>query len=126
MRLGIITGNLRRAAHVKLSHFGLAKYFYADAEPVGGFGDFEPHRDDVARSALKELSELVGGPPKDRLWVIGDTASDVQCGKAIKAQVLAVETGSFNRDQLQPHGPDLILSDLTHASDWLDSLTGSV
>ena len=122
IRLGIITGNLRKAAYAKLSHFDLAKYFYADGEPVGGFGDTEVHRDDVARSALRELSDLVGGSPKDRLWVVGDTASDIQCGQAINAQVVAVETGSFNREQLEPHGPDLILSDLTLAADWLDLL----
>ncbi len=126
VRLGIITGNLRRAARVKLEHFGLAKYFCSQGEGiVGGFGDRHADRNDVARAAMRELTDLQGAAPTTDVWVVGDTRHDVACGRAVGARVLAVETGSFDRNDLAPSKPDLILSDLTLASEWADSLIGS-
>ena len=122
VRLGIITGNLREAARIKLEHFKLSKFFYSGGDPIGGFGDVHVERNDVARSALKALEASVGGASSSQPWVVGDTVSDIKCGKAINARVLAVETGSFRREQLLPHGPELVLSDLTHADAWVESI----
>src|SRR4051812_1811274 len=45
--LGLLTGNIRRGAELKLGHFGLWQFFR-----LGGFGDEHFDRDDVARSAV--------------------------------------------------------------------------
>src|ERR1700687_4540593 len=44
---GLLTGNVRAGAKVKLGHFGLFDHF-----SFGGFGDHHFDRDDVAREAL--------------------------------------------------------------------------
>ena len=54
--------------------------------------------------------------------VIGDTPHDIACGKAIGARTVAVTTGSFTREQLAAHQPDLILDDFSEVEAALAEL----
>jgi phosphoglycolate phosphatase-like HAD superfamily hydrolase len=104
---GLLTGNFRRGAEIKLGHFGLEHHF-----AFGGFGDLHFDRDDVAREALAAVHGHLEGPPVlEKLWVIGDTPLDIRCGRAIGARVAAVATGWHSRDELAAAGPDLLLVD---------------
>lgn len=108
---GLLTGNLRAGARLKLGHFGLA-----DAFAFGGYGDRHLHRDDVAREAFAEASRHLGRPADPaRVWVIGDTPHDVSCARAIGARAVAVATGWHPRDELAACTPDLLLDDLSDA-----------
>lgn len=121
--LGLLTGNLRRAARMKLSHYCLDHFFYAQGRAIGGFGDVHHDRDDVARDAFREVRQFVDAAiGSDQLWVIGDTPHDVRCARAIGAHVLAVATGSFSEAELQAAGPDLTVADLTQAEGWWQRL----
>lgn len=111
-RLGLLTGNIREGARVKLGHFGLADYFVA-----GGYGDLHHDRDDVAREALTAMEAHVGGAlTLDRVWVIGDTPLDVRCARAIGARAVAVATGWHDRAELAACQPDVLLDDLREAA----------
>ncbi|HQT96104.1 MAG TPA: HAD hydrolase-like protein, partial [Thermoanaerobaculaceae bacterium] len=55
------------------------------------------------------LNETLRG---DQIVVVGDTAHDVRCGRAIGAKVLAVTTGGATREQLREHQPDWLVGDL--------------
>lgn len=114
--LGLLTGNYRHSAQLKLKHFGLHDYFV-----VGGYGDDHHDRDDVARTAVlaaeTHLGRRIAG---ERLWVIGDTPSDVQCGRAIGANVVAVTTGAYNRPDLEACGPDHLFDDFSEPSSLLE------
>lgn len=102
--LGLLTGNFREGAKLKLGHFNLNHHF-----DFGGFGDRHLDRDDVAREALAAVHERFNGSfDTERLWVIGDTPADVRCGRAIGAKVLAVATGQYSADQLGATGPDVL------------------
>jgi phosphoglycolate phosphatase-like HAD superfamily hydrolase len=103
VRLGLLTGNVRRGAELKLGHFDLWHHF-----PAGGFGDHHADRDDVARSAVR----AVGAKAGDEVWVIGDTPLDVSCARAVGAKVVAVATGWHPLDELAATGADLALPDL--------------
>ena len=107
--LGLLTGNVRNGARLKLGHFGLWDFF-----ACGGFGDEHHDRDDVARSALVSVREHLGGAvnPTD-VWVIGDTPLDVSCARAIGANAVAVATGWHPIDELAGCAPDLIFDDLS-------------
>jgi phosphoglycolate phosphatase-like HAD superfamily hydrolase len=106
--VGLLTGNVRSGARVKLGHFGLFDYF-----TVGGFGDHHFDRDDVAREALAEVQRhLDGRACPERIWVVGDTPLDVRCARSIGARAVAVCTGWHSRDELAAHEPDLLLTDL--------------
>jgi phosphoglycolate phosphatase-like HAD superfamily hydrolase len=107
--LGLLTGNIRAGARAKLGHFGLYDYF-----DFGGFGDEHFDRDDVAREALAEVRRGTNGSvPPERIWVIGDTPLDIRCARAIGARAVAVATGWHTPDELEQHGPDLLLTDLS-------------
>jgi phosphoglycolate phosphatase-like HAD superfamily hydrolase len=113
--LGLLTGNIREGAKVKLGHFGLADYF-----ALGGFGDHHLDRNDVAREALAELRQQFQDRIRpEEVWVIGDTPLDIRCARAIGARVAAVCTGWHPREELAPHRPDLLLDDLSDPADLL-------
>jgi phosphoglycolate phosphatase-like HAD superfamily hydrolase len=107
--LGLLTGNVREGARLKLGHFGLFHYF-----AFGGFGDQHHHRDDVARDAWHTLQQRLNGQASpERVWVIGDTPLDVQCARAIGARAVAVATGWHSLEELAGSQPDLLVPDLS-------------
>ncbi|MEZ6143943.1 MAG: HAD family hydrolase [Planctomycetaceae bacterium] len=116
--LGLLTGNFRQGAQLKLGHYRLDHYF-----AFGGFGDNHHDRDDVARSAMLAVTEhqQVDVDPSS-VWVIGDTPADVRCGRAIGARTVAVATGSFTHDDLIETKPDHLFSDLGDTQAFLDLL----
>jgi phosphoglycolate phosphatase len=113
--VGLLTGNIRAGAKIKLGHFDLYHHF-----AFGGFGDDHFERDDVAREALAAVRAHVHGQHSaDRIWVIGDTPLDVQCARAIGARAVAVATGWHSLEQLRATAPDLLLADLSDPSPLL-------
>jgi phosphoglycolate phosphatase-like HAD superfamily hydrolase len=114
--LGLLTGNVRAGAQLKLRHYQLDHYF-----TFGGFGDHHWERDDVAREALAEVRRHLDGAVRhDLIWVIGDTPLDVRCARAIGVRVAAVATGWHSREELEAEQPDLVLSDLSDHRPLLD------
>lgn len=109
--IGLLTGNVREGARIKLEHFRLHGRF-----AFGGFGDVHCDRNDVAREALAAAECHVGEPRLDRTWVVGDTPFDVRCARAIGARAAAVATGGLSAEALAAESPDLLLSDLSDAA----------
>ena len=117
--VGLLTGNTRQGAQVKLGHFGLSSYF-----DFGGYGDVHLDRDEVAREALTEAMRLHGERIQPtRVWVIGDTPLDIRCARSIGARVAAVATGWHPSEELALHDPDLLLADLSDARPFLACLS---
>lgn len=107
--IGLLTGNIRAGAQLKLEHYALMRHF-----AFGGFGDHHHDRDDVAREALTEVHRLHNGRiTPERIWVIGDTPHDVRCARCIGARAVAVATGWHSLDELTACCPDLALKDLS-------------
>ena len=107
--VGLLTGNVRAGAKVKLGFFGLYDYF-----AFGGYGDHHLDRDDVAREALAEVSERFNGSIlPERIWVVGDTPLDIRCARSIGACAVAVATGWNHAEELAEHRPDLLFADLS-------------
>jgi phosphoglycolate phosphatase len=106
--IGLLTGNIRRGATVKLGHYNINHYFR-----FGGFGDGVLTRDEVARAAWTEAQqhhpEALSGK---RTWVIGDTPLDITCARHIGAKVLAVATGQHPIQELESYQPDVLLPSL--------------
>lgn len=106
---GLVTGNMRRGAELKLSHHGLWGYF-----GFGAFADDSEHRNDLGPHAVRRALEQHGvNFAADDVWVIGDTPHDIACGKAIGARTLAVGTGGSTVEQLRAHHPTAALEDLS-------------
>jgi phosphoglycolate phosphatase len=108
---GLLTGNVERGARVKLGHFGLWDYF-----PFGAFADDSLDRNELGPHALRRAEVHAGGPvAPDRVWIIGDTAHDIACARAIGARAMAVTTGYGTRESLLAAGPDHLLDSLAPA-----------
>jgi phosphoglycolate phosphatase-like HAD superfamily hydrolase len=113
--VGLLTGNVRAGAKLKLGHFGLFEHF-----AFGGYGDVHLDRDDVAREALAEVQRHLNAQVNvERIWVIGDTPHDIRCARAIGARAVAVTTGWHCHAELAEHAPDLLLADLSDAGPLL-------
>ncbi len=104
--VGVATGNLSRAGWSKLERGGLHHWIR-----FGGFAEDGPERADILRAA-EQRGLALAGPGAHSVWVIGDTPKDISAARAIGARVVAVSTGKFNRDELAPHDPDILLDDL--------------
>jgi phosphoglycolate phosphatase-like HAD superfamily hydrolase len=109
---GVLTGNVRRGAQTKLAHHGLWDFF-----AFGAYGDDSEIRDELGPHALRRAREHCGVDfAAERVWIIGDTAHDIACARAIGARVLAVATGGHSLEALAAHRPDALLPDLTDAA----------
>jgi phosphoglycolate phosphatase-like HAD superfamily hydrolase len=106
---GLLTGNLRRGAEIKLGHHGLWHHF-----PFGAFADDSEFRDELGPFGIRRARERhrIDFPP-ERVWIIGDTPHDIGCARAIGAKSLAVATGSHTVSELAEHRPNAVLGDLT-------------
>ena len=107
--IGLLTGNIRAGARIKLQHYNLWERF-----PFGAFADDHEERDHIAAIARDRGSARLGRPVRgDEILVIGDTPLDIRCARAIKARALAVATGSFTVEELLRHAPDWAVPDLS-------------
>jgi phosphoglycolate phosphatase-like HAD superfamily hydrolase len=107
-RLGLLTGNIRPGAELKLRRYDLWQLF-----ETSGFGDDHEDRNEIAAIAQQRGSQLLGTTlAGEEILVIGDTPLDIACARAIKARCLAVATGGANLTELQLHKPDRAVADL--------------
>jgi phosphoglycolate phosphatase-like HAD superfamily hydrolase len=106
--VGLVTGNIRSCAMIKLRAFQLDHYFR-----FGGFGDDHAHRGDIARAAVERAGNHVPeGSQITAITLIGDALSDVAAAKEIGARSIAVGTGWHGREELVEAGADVVLDDL--------------
>jgi phosphoglycolate phosphatase-like HAD superfamily hydrolase len=103
-KLGLVTGNIEATAWAKLHHAGIAHYF-----DFGGFGCTHADRAEIARQALKASG--VERPRK--VFLIGDTPSDVNAAKINGFVAIAVATGGFDSVALEKAGADFVFENLT-------------
>jgi len=106
--LGLLTGNIRLGAEIKLRHVHLWDQF-----ETGAFADDHEQRDHIAAIARERGERILGeGLARDQVAVIGDTPLDIRCARAIHAKVLAVATGGATVAELERHQPDWAGADL--------------
>lgn len=98
----LLTGNLRFAAHLKLTSTGLGQFLWD-----GAFGDGSLERNQVADAARRLVIEQCGDTTP--MLVIGDTPRDVAAARAIGAQVAVVATGTYGLEELSAYDPDFLL-----------------
>jgi phosphoglycolate phosphatase len=110
--VGLLTGNIREGARIKLQHYSLWDKF-----TIGAFADDNEERDHIAAVARDRGSAHLGSPLRgEEILVIGDTPLDIRCARAIQARALAVATGSFTVQELLEHEPDWAVPDLSKIS----------
>ncbi len=119
--IGLLTGNIERAAKAKLK----AAEIHYDFK-FGAFGEFEHDRNQLPAHAVEMVSKDLGiNTDPGRCIVIGDTPRDIECAKYAGMRCVAVTTGKFTKEELMELDPDLVLPNLCHPERWFPELISS-
>jgi phosphoglycolate phosphatase len=106
--LGLITGNVEAAAHIKLARAGLNHFF-----SFGGYGSDAVRRVEVARRAMERAELVFGGPLEpDSCIAVGDTPRDVEAAHGAGIRVTGVATGEYGIEELREAGADYAVASL--------------
>ena len=114
--LGLVTGNMKRSAMIKLTPFGLERFF-----PVGAFASDDPDRDKLPPIA-------VGRAEKDwnvefqneNVFVVGDTLHDIRCALVnnYRAVGIARRDGEKEKSMLKSAGADWVFDTLPSSAEF--------
>jgi len=106
--LGITTGAVEAAAHIKLARANLNRYF-----SFGGYGSDSADRGELTRKAIDRAGEILASPldPR-RVLVVGDTPKDIAAAHAALAIGVGVASGHYSEDDLREAGADYVLRSL--------------
>jgi phosphoglycolate phosphatase len=106
--LGIVTGNVEAAAHVKLHRANLNRFF-----SFGGYGSDSDERGEVTRIALERASQVYGEKvERDQAFSVGDTPLDVTGAHAAGIECVGVGSHHYTADQLRQAGADYAITSL--------------
>lgn len=101
-RLGLLTGNVREGARIKLLAIGILDRFDL---ALSAFAEDGVERTEIAAAARQRCGQVP-------LVVVGDTVADVLGARHIGARSLAVTWGFEGKDALAAAGPDRLVSGL--------------
>lgn len=120
---GIVTGNMRRTALLKLRLCG----FDGLPDPgLGAFGDHHADRAHLVRDALAAARARGVDVTPARSVVVGDHVHDVRGARDAGAACVAVATGRVSADDLRAAGAHAVLPDLTDPGALLAAIHASV
>jgi phosphoglycolate phosphatase len=106
--LGLTTGGVEEAAHMKLERAGLNKYF-----SFGGYGSDSPDRTELTKRAIERAGVIFGDRlSPGRCLVVGDTPLDIHAAQEAGAVSVGVASGHFTVEELRDAGADHVLASL--------------
>ena len=119
--LGLLTGNVRQGAQLKLASGGLDIARFR----IGAFGSDSAHRPDLPAVAQRRAREELGLDLRGHdIVIIGDTPADVTCGRGIGARAIGVGTGAYSVADLLEAGADAAFEDLSNTDEVLEAVFG--
>jgi phosphoglycolate phosphatase len=106
--LGIVTGNIESAAHIKLARGDLNRFF-----AFGGYGSDSRDRTELTRRAIERGGEVAGHAlDKATTIAVGDTPRDVIAAHGAGIRVVGVATGSYSVEELAAAEVDWAIPDV--------------
>jgi len=107
--VGLLTGNLEPGAQHKLTAAGIDFGRFA----LGAYGSDHEIRAELPAIAQQRAREVLGlAIEGSAMVIVGDTPSDIACGRPIGARAIAVATGHYTVESLSEHAPDAVFNDL--------------
>lgn len=118
--LGLLTGNYKESAKIKLAKAGLDHFFNWE---IGAYGCDHASRNHLPKAAYSRTCTYLKATniPADNFWIIGDTPNDILCAKYFGAKSVAVSTGYFKTEELAKHKPDFLVESLSTITDIIQS-----
>jgi phosphoglycolate phosphatase-like HAD superfamily hydrolase len=106
--LGLVTGNVEAAAHIKLHRAGLNRFF-----SFGGYGSDSNDRGELTRVALERAALVYGeAVTPERVIAVGDTPLDVDGAHAAGIECVGVGSHNYTVEQLREAGADYAIASL--------------
>jgi phosphoglycolate phosphatase-like HAD superfamily hydrolase len=116
---GLLTGNVEPGARRKLGAAGLNHDHFV----VGAFGSDHEERSELPAVALRRARERLGVQVEPTsMVIIGDTPSDILCGRQLGARAIAVATGHYPATELARYGPSAVFDDLRDTAAVLQAI----
>ncbi|WP_246075495.1 HAD family hydrolase [Nonomuraea terrae] len=111
----VLTGTIKSNAVHKLKAFGLDKYVDFD---LGGYGEEVYPKATLLQVAQSRAKQRLGTPfTAANTVVIGDSTRDVQAARIGGAAMIGVASGRSMAAELREAGADIVLPDLSNASE---------
>ena len=112
--LGVASGNLEVVGWHKIQAAGLRQFF-----TFGCFSDHCELREDVFRKAVEQVRQYLR--PEATVCFVGDTPSDIKAARQVGAQVIAVASGVFKREELLSYEPDACVDSCAELLERVDA-----
>jgi len=115
--LGLVTGNMKRSAMIKLSPFGLEKFF-----DIGAFASDDPDRKNLPRIAVDRAeSNWNVRFENDEVFVIGDTIHDIRCAVVNDYRSIGIARRNAEKEKsiLRSAGADWVFETLPSSSEFM-------
>lgn len=104
--VGLTTGNVEAAAHMKLARANLNRYF-----SFGGYGSDATDRVGLTKAGVQRAKLVSGGAVEAGECIsVGDTPRDVSAARGAGIRVVSVATGNFPLAELEAAEPDWALA----------------
>ncbi|MEU0566264.1 haloacid dehalogenase-like hydrolase [Nonomuraea sp. NPDC005983] len=118
----VLTGTIKSNAVLKLKAFGLDKHVNFD---IGGYGEEVYPKATLLQVAQGRAKERFGTPfTAANTVLIGDSTRDVQAARIGGALMIGVASGRSMMGELREAGADLVLPDLSNASEVVAAVAG--
>jgi phosphoglycolate phosphatase len=109
---GVLTGNLRDVARIKLEVFGLDPYLDLDSS---AYGNDSSERAELVAIAQHRATDRTGIDFDNvHTVLLGDTPKDVEAATTAGVRIIGVATGKSTVDDLHEAGAPHVLHDLTN------------
>lgn len=106
--VGIVTGALEAAAHIKLARARLNRFF-----ALGGYGSDSANRTDLTRRAIERAGAILGVElDPASVYVVGDTPKDMEAARGVGAVAVGIASGRYSVEDLLQAGADVVLPSL--------------
>jgi len=117
--VGLLTGNLKRGAELKLRAAGVDPSRFA----IGAYGSDSGRRPELPPIAAERARQRTGRPFAGAdVAIVGDTPDDVACGRPFGARSVAVATGYYDVATLRATGATHVFETLADTPTVLDAL----
>ena len=121
LMLGLLTGNVQAGAYAKLGAVDILPSRFR----VGAFGSDHAVRAELPAIAQARARALLGMElAGDDITVIGDTPSDLTCGRGIGARAMGVATGRYSVDELSGYDAKAVFKDFRDTSAVVAAIVG--